>query len=139
VSENVELVRTWQRAAELGDIEQLLALTHPEFVMTEAGSLPGAVTVHGREELRSYAYGWARNWSGQEWVELQMLELPDGRVMLDSTLRLRGRRSSIWVEHRWVYLFAIRDGLILRNDGFESREEALAAASGEPPSAKPIP
>jgi hypothetical protein len=48
--------------------------------------------------------------------------------VLDATLRLRGLRSSICVEHRWAYLFVIRDGLVLRVDGFLSKEEILDAA-----------
>jgi hypothetical protein len=106
-----------------GRVDDMLALTHPEFEMTEASALPGAVHVRGREGLRSYAYGWAKNWSEQEWLEHEIVELPPDRVVLDATLRLRGLRSSIWVEHRWVYLFVIRDELILRDDGFLGKEE----------------
>ena len=96
--------------------------------MTEPSSLPGAAHVRGREELRSYSYGWARNWSEWEWREEELIELPPERVVLDSTLRLRGLRSSIWVEHRWAYLFVIRDALILRQDGFQTKQEVLDAA-----------
>jgi len=56
-----------------------------------------------------------------------VLELPGDRVVLDSTLGLRGLRSSLWVEHRWAYLFELRDGLILRNDIFQAKEELLAS------------
>ena len=49
--------------------------------------------------------------------------------MVDATLRLRGLRSSVWVEHRWAYLFEIRDGLVVRNDGFETKEQLLASLS----------
>ncbi len=133
VSENAELVRSWHKAAErathLDRLEDLLALTHPEFEMTEASALPGAVHVKGLEALRSYCYGRARNWSAWEWREEELVDLPPDRVMFDATLRLMGLRSSIWVEHRWVYLFVIRDGLILRDDGFLSKDEALAASS----------
>ena len=58
----------------------------------------------------------------------ELIELPPDRVVLDATLRLRGLRSSIWVEHRWAYLFVIRDGLVLRVDGFLSKEEIPDAA-----------
>jgi ketosteroid isomerase-like protein len=127
MSANVELVRAWQRAASAGEIDELLALSHADFEMTEASVLPGAVHVKGREALRSYCYGWARNWSEWDWREDEVLELPGDRVVLDSTLRLRGLRSSLWVEHRWAYLFEIRDGLILRNDGFQTKAELLAS------------
>jgi hypothetical protein len=128
MSANAELVRAWQAAASDGRLEDLLALSHPEFEMTEASVLPGATRVSGLPALRSYGYGWGRNWSEQEWIEHELVELPPDRVVLDATLRLRGLRSSLWVEHRWVYLFVIRDGLVLRNDGFQTKEEALAAA-----------
>jgi ketosteroid isomerase-like protein len=125
VSDNVELVRAWHRAAAEGRIEDLLALTHPEFEMTEASALPGAAHVQGREGLRSYAYGWAKNWSEWEWLEEELAELPPDWVIFVATLRLRGLRSSVWVEHRWAYLIVIRDGLVLRDHGFQSKEELL--------------
>jgi hypothetical protein len=128
VSENAELVRAWQKAANEGRVDDQLALTHPEFEMTEASALPGAAHVKGRDALRRYCYGWLKNWSEWEWIEEELTELPPDRVVLDATLRLRGLRSSIWVEHRWAYLFVIRDGLVLRNDGFLSKEEILGPA-----------
>jgi hypothetical protein len=128
VSGNADLVRDWHRAAELGRVEEMVALTHPEFEMTEASALPGAVHVVGIEALRSYGYGWAKNWSQWEWREEELIELPADRLVFVATLRLRGLRSTIWVEHRWAYLFEIRDGLVARDDGFLTREEALASA-----------
>jgi ketosteroid isomerase-like protein len=131
VSENAELVRAWQEAANRGRVDDLLALSHPEFEMTEAGALPGAARITGLEALRRYCRGWLKIWSEWEWREEELIELPPDRVVLDATLRLRGLRSSIWVEHRWVYVFAIRDGLILRNDGFLTKEEALDNAASQ--------
>jgi len=128
VSDNAELVRAWQAAANDGRLEDLLALTHRRFEMTEASALPGAARIIGREGLRRYCYGWAKIWSDAEWREQELIELPRNQIALDATLRLRGLRSSIWVEHRWWYLFEIRDGLILRNDGFQTKEELLEQA-----------
>jgi ketosteroid isomerase-like protein len=128
VSGNAELVRAWHRAAERGRVEEMVALTHPEFAMTEASALPGAVHVVGIEALRSYGYGWTKNWSRWEWREEDLIELPPDRLVFVATLRLRGLRSTIWVEHRWAYLIEIRDGLIVRDDGFLTAEEALASA-----------
>jgi hypothetical protein len=129
VSDNAELVRAWQAAANDGRVEDLLALTHPDFEMTEASALPGATRVKGLEAMRRYCYGFSKIWSDGEWLENELLELPPDRIVLDATLRLRGLRSSIWVEHRWAYLFVIRDGLVLRNDGFLNKEEIPGVAS----------
>ena len=127
MSGNAELARAWHRAAARGRVEEKVALTHPEFEMTEASALPGAVHVVGIEALRSYGYGWMKNWSQWEWREEELIELPPDRLVFVATLRLRGLRSTIWVEHRWAYLIEIRDGLILRDDGFMTAEEALAS------------
>src|SRR4051794_6590968 len=118
VSQNSELLRAWMTAVNRRRLEDQLELTHPEFEMVESRALPGAARVMGREQLRSYSYGWARNWSDWEWRAEEMIELPPDRVVLDATLRLKGLRSSIWVERRWAYLVVIRDELILRVDGF---------------------
>jgi hypothetical protein len=63
VSKNAELVRAWHKAAEMATdvdrLEDLLALTHPQFEMTESSPLPGAAHVKALEALRSYCYGWA--------------------------------------------------------------------------------
>jgi hypothetical protein len=123
VGENADLVRAWHRAASLGRLDELLALTHPDFEMTESSVLPGAARVEGIDGLRRYCHGWAKNWSESEWHEHELVEIPPDRVAVDLTLRLRGLRSAIWVEHRWAYLFEIRDGLILRDDGFQSMDE----------------
>jgi SnoaL-like domain len=127
-----EVVRAWIQATNSGRLEDQLALAHPEFKMTEARSLPGAARVSGRDGLRGYGRGWARNWSEWHWHEHELVEFPPDRVLLDSTLRLRGLRSSIWVEHRWSYVFLIRDGMVLRMDGFNDRDEALARTGLRP-------
>jgi ketosteroid isomerase-like protein len=130
MSANVEVVRAWHRAAQESRTEDVLALTHTEFEMVEAAALPGATRVKGVEALRRYGRGWARNWSKWEWLEEEVIELPPDRVVYVATLRLRGLRSSIWVEHRWAYLITLRDGLILRNDGYESKDEVPGLAAG---------
>lgn len=124
---NADLVRAWHEAACRGRVDELLALTHPDFEMTEPSALPGAAHVKGREALRSYCYGWAKNWSETEFVEHELIELPPDRVAVEYTLRLKGLRSAIWVEHRWAYLMQIRDGLIVRDDGFQSMDEISGA------------
>jgi hypothetical protein len=132
VSENADVVRAFVEAVNRGRLEDQVALAHPQYQMNESSLLPGAAQVKGPEELRSYAYGWVRNWSEWEWREQELIELPPDRVLFDSMLRLRGLRSSIWVEHRWAYLFEIRDGLILRQDAFQTKEEILERVRSPP-------
>ena len=115
------------RAVNEGSLDDQLALVDPGFEMVEAADLPGAARVSGLEQLKSYALGWRRNWSEWDWREEEIVEMPPDRVLVMATLWLRGLRSEIAVERRWAYVFTVRDGRLLRQDGYNTREEALAA------------
>src|SRR3954452_6925405 len=127
-SENVELVRAWMRAVNGDDPEAAIALGDPAFEMTESSTLPGAASTAGLDELRRYLAGWTRNWSEWDWQEEEASEIPPDKVLVMATLRLRGLRSGLWVERRWAYLFTIRTGKLLRQDGFDDKARALEAA-----------
>ena len=131
MGENAELVRAWHEAARRGRIDEIVALSHPDFEMNESSALPGAAVVKGLDALRSYCYGWAKNWSETEFIEHELIEIPPDRVAVEYTVRLKGLRSEIWVEHRWAYLMEIRDGLIVRNDGFQTMEEIPGIAGAD--------
>jgi ketosteroid isomerase-like protein len=123
--ENMELVRAWIRAANEGDTDASLALCDPAFEMVESQTLPGAAKVSGLEALRSYGLGWRRNWSEWEWREEKLRDIPPDRVLLVARLWLRGLRSGVEVERRWAYVFTVRDGKLLRQDGYDNEAEAL--------------
>ena len=125
--ESVDVVRAWIRACNGNDPEQAIALCDPGFEMTESSALPGAATTSGVAGLRRYLAGWQRNWSEWEWQEQEIHDLPPDRVLVVALLRLRGLRSGIWVERRWTYLFTVRNGRLLGQDGFDDKAEALEA------------
>jgi ketosteroid isomerase-like protein len=127
MASNLDLVRSWMQAVNGDAMDITRALAHPEIETSEASDLPGAAHVSGIDELLSYGYGWRRNWSEWDWHEEEIVDLSPDRVLVVATLRLRGLRSGIWVERRWAYIFTVRDGLILRQDGYNTRDEALAA------------
>ena len=125
--DNIAVVREWIRAGNEGDIEAAVAVCDPAFEMIESGTLPGATRVSGPDGLRRYFRGWQRNWSEWEWREELIEQLPDGRVLIIATLWLRGLRSGIGVERRWAYVCTVRDGRLLRQDGYDNEAEARAA------------
>jgi ketosteroid isomerase-like protein len=127
MASNLDLVRTFMRTVNDDAMDIAGSLVHPEIEYSEASDLPGAAHVSGSDELLSYFYGWRKNWSEWDWREEEILDLPPDRVLVVATLRLRGLRSGIWVERRWAYIFTVRDGLILRLDSYNTRDEALAA------------
>jgi len=112
--------------------EAAFALVDPYFEMTETPALPGAATTSGLDELARYFAGWRRNWSEWAWLEEELLDIPPDKVLVMARLKLKGLRSGIWVEHLWAYLFTVRDGKLVRQDGFNSKADALeAAGAGE--------
>jgi ketosteroid isomerase-like protein len=123
---NVEIVRAWMGACNADDTELALSLCDPSIVMIEPDTLPGAATTKGIDGVRRYFAGWQRNWSEWRWEE-EVEELPPDKVLVTAQLRLRGLRSGIWVEHCWAYVFTLRDGKLVRQQGFDGRDEALAA------------
>jgi ketosteroid isomerase-like protein len=125
--ENVEVVRAWIRACNGDDSESAVALCDPAFEMTESSTVPGSATTSGLDGLRRYLAGWQRNWSEWDWQEEEVRDIPPDKVLVMALLRLRGLRSGIWVEHRWAYLFTMRDGKLLRQDGFDEKAQALEA------------
>jgi ketosteroid isomerase-like protein len=131
MASNLDLVRTYMRAVNDDAMDIARSLVHPEIEYSEASDLPGAAHVSGSDELLSYFYGWRKNWSEWDWREEEIVDLPPDRVLVVATLRLRGLRSGIWVERRWVYIFTMHDGLILRLAGYNTRDEALAAIGPE--------
>ena len=111
------------------DPQVAFSLVDPSFEMTETPALPGAATTTGLEELERYFAGWRRNWSEWQWLEEELLDLRPDKVLVVARLKLKGLRSGLWVEHVWAYLFTIGEGKLLRQDGFNTKAEALEAAA----------
>jgi hypothetical protein len=111
------------------DTAAAFALVDPAFEMVETPALPGAATTTGLHALERYFAGWRRNWSEWSWVEEELLDMPPDKVLVMARLKLKGLRSGLWVEHVWAYVFTVGDGKLLRQDGFNTKAEAVEAAA----------
>ena len=80
----------------------------------------------GRDELRGFWEQISEAWEAQT-VELkEMTEAPGGRVLAVEQWHVRGR-DGIELDFELIDVYAFRDGLIVRIDGFRDRAEALQA------------
>ena len=86
--ENIEVVRRFVRAVNEGE-DDLSGICQADFVLTESKTLPGAATVSGLDELRSYARGWERNWSEWEWREEEIEEVAWEELMPECLWKFR--------------------------------------------------
>jgi ketosteroid isomerase-like protein len=130
--ENVEVVRHVYDAFNRGDFASAVEYLHPdgEIYPGVVGLDPpgggSATRLHGREELRRFFEDLVATW---EWVSVKLREVidaPDGRVLAVESWLIRGR-GGIEVDTRIIDVYAFRDGLIARVDGYLNRSEALEA------------
>ena len=125
--ENVEVVRRGYEAFNRGDLDGMVADFAPTFEYVASGAVPGTGGVYaGPEGLREFM-----GWFGEFYeARAEIDELIDAgdRVLVATTTRGRGKQSGVqsaW--HLWQ-LWTLRDGKIVRGQGFTNRDEALEAA-----------
>ncbi len=124
---NLEVVKAWVDACNRGDVEAALGLCDSSIELVEATALPGAVTATGTDAVRRYLERFAAHWSEGEWLPEEFEESGD-KVFMRASLKLRGRRSGIEVDREWIYVFTLRDGKLISQEGFDERADGLRAA-----------
>jgi ketosteroid isomerase-like protein len=119
------VVRAYIAACNDGDGPRVVELLHPDVQMHENRELPGAVSAVGLDSVSRYLERFGTYWQEFRWEPLSF-ETAGDRVLVPARLHLTGRESGIAVAHEWIYVFAVRDGKLLRQDAFGDREEAEA-------------
>jgi anthranilate synthase/aminodeoxychorismate synthase-like glutamine amidotransferase len=123
----VAVVRAYVDACNAGDFDAVYELLHADFVLAESEALPGAITTSGPAEARRYFEGFQKHWSEGSWQPHRFVAAGE-KVWMPARLALRGRKSGIAVDRDWQYVFTVRDGKLLRQDGYDDEAEARAAA-----------
>ncbi len=132
--ENVEVVRRVYEAVARRDADIVLSLYDPGVIWdatrgTHLGNLVGAGIYHGHEGLLDWNRQWSEAWEDPEWWTDELIDAGENVVAVVSA-RARGRTSGAVVEgFMGAGVWTIRDGKIVRVVWFQTREEALEAAS----------
>jgi ketosteroid isomerase-like protein len=130
--DNVELFRRFIEAFNRGDLEGAIALADPppEFESVPSVDFPPdlADVQRGAEGFRQLVEGF---WAEFDDPHIEVHELIDAgdQVVVWATSRGRGKLSG--AETSWESLWgvwAVRDGSLVRFQGFTDREAALEAA-----------
>ena len=126
--ENVEIVRSVWEAAKRRDTGALFALYHPAIVwQVHYGPIELRGVYHGHEGVRQLFQQWREPFETYEEQPGEFFDAGDN-VVVDFRLSGRGKVSGVEVEMpRWM-VYAIRDGLVVRVDIFETKSEAFEAA-----------
>lgn len=126
--ENVEIVRRAYEAFNRGDPEGLVADLARDFDYVTTGTIPGAGGVYrGPEGFRQFMQ-WFSDAFDNPRVELHELIEADDQVLAALTLRGDGKQSGVAASWDVWHLWTVRDGKVVRGQGFTRRGEALEAA-----------
>lgn len=119
----LEVIRSWDAAAEAGDAEALAALVHEDFEM---------VTMHrGTQHGRDAARGWLERQSHGVGMHVRPRRFfqRGGTVAVDAIIEMRWVETGEVAETRdGAAVFEVRDGLVSRLTVHPDIESALAAA-----------
>ncbi len=125
--ENIELARRGFEAINRGDIDTVLELVHPRVELLP--SLVGGVEqtrFHGREGYRTWFEQQFETYDHVSF-ELHAFRAVRDQVVALYTTRVRGRQSGIEFESPGATVLTFREGLVVRQVGYQDHEEALDA------------
>jgi ketosteroid isomerase-like protein len=124
MSENLDLVRSIYADWERGDFSSA-EWADPEIeLVVPDGPDPG--TWRGLAEMTESWRNQVSAWEGYRAGAEEFRELDDGRVLVLSLFRARGKTSGLEVGQQGAELFALRDGKVTRLVTYWNRDRALA-------------
>lgn len=124
---NIKLARSSFEAYNRGDLDALLAMSHPGIEFRTSGIFPGLKHVYrGHLGLREFWRDFYEVWESIA-NDVEDLRAVGDQVVALFTYRAHGR-DGVEVRRQGASVFTISDGLLVRNVTYPSWEEALKAA-----------
>ena len=126
--ENVEMVRRGVEAFNRGDLSGVAAVFAPEFEYVASGAIPGVGGVYrGAAGYRRFQEAfWDEFADGRAQIN-ELIEAGD-EVVVSLTAWGSGKQSGVETVRSFWQVWTVRDGKVVRGQGYASRAEALEAA-----------
>jgi ketosteroid isomerase-like protein len=133
MSESVEVVKRVIDAFNREDVDAAVDSMAQDLVFDFSNSRgPMSGVYRGREGMREFLTSFGEAWAELEFdPQEEMVELDDGRVVTVNAFRGRGQESGVEVEAAGAGIWTIRRGEVAAMTFYQSKEEALEAASLE--------
>jgi ketosteroid isomerase-like protein len=129
-SENLEIVKRGFDAFNERGIAGIIPLIHSDFEATTPPSLASEPdTYRGPDGIRRWFDSFDEVMDQIRWEPHRFREVGE-RVVVEFTLRARGKTTGLDFGQDAVMVWEIRDGMASRLDLFQSLDEALVAAEG---------
>jgi ketosteroid isomerase-like protein len=128
--DNLEIVQRAIEAFNASGVDGILPLIHPEFEVTTPPDLASEPdTYRGHDGVRRWFDSFYEVMDDIRWDAREFHKAGD-RVVVEFTLRARGKTSGLDFGQDAVMVWSFRDGKASRIELFQTLEEALAAARG---------
>ncbi len=124
---NVELTRRAFELFNAGEFPAYFEQFDSNMVYRNRGDEPDVRDYSGREDYKRYVTSWVDMFEDFRVETHELIDLGD-EVIAVTDLRGRSRETSADVFGRYVFLFEIGGGVIVRGREYATTEEALAAA-----------
>ena len=105
----------------------LWARLDPDFELHDRPDIPDARVYRGREASKEFWQKIQQLFSELRWEPREFIDL-DHAVVVETRVMVVGRGSDVRIDADETDVFWFRDGLIVRLQGFPTRDEALEAA-----------
>ncbi len=129
-AENVEIVKRGFKEFNENGIDGILTLLDPEFVATTPPSLASEPdTYRGHDGIRRWFDSFNEVMDEIRW-DAHGFEATGDRVIVEFTLRARGKTTGLDFGQDATMLWELRDGRAIRLDLFETVDEARDATGG---------
>jgi ketosteroid isomerase-like protein len=124
--ENVEIVRRCAESMNRRDLSQLLELVDQDIEYHPRADEPDPSPHIGRDAYEGLVRGFLESFSE---ISFEILELVDAgdQVIASTMLRGRGSASGADVSDAYVFVFKLRDGLVVEGWEYRTRQDALEA------------
>jgi ketosteroid isomerase-like protein len=125
--ENVEVVRNYFRARDEGGREGVFEFLSPNVVWESRSDLPDTQRYCGHDGVRALFWRF-REVLDDMWFEAEDFILAGEQVVVPLRWGGRGKGSGVAVDERETWVFAVRDGVIVRVEEYRTTAAALEAA-----------
>ncbi len=126
--ENVEIAVRYFEATDLAEAIGALAEDVTLVFHGESRRLAGAETVSGKKGAINWLTDWFSRFDPDYRMEVEESRDWGDRVLVVTNHRAKGRASGVPISEQTTQVMTLRDGKIIRQDFFASRDEALEAA-----------
>jgi ketosteroid isomerase-like protein len=127
--ENVEIARAAFEAWNAGELQDVLSHFHPELVYHPRADEPDPSPHVGRDAYERLVYGFVDSFSEVTFEVLEVIDAGDhviAATVLHAVLRGQGTASA-GVSDTHVFVYKLRDGLVVEGWEYRTKQEALEA------------